>query len=196
MPAHNKYTPERGARILDGIRAGNTREVCARRGGICVETLRLWVKAGKAAKSGQMWQFAQDFDRAEADAEAMNVACVQTAARPREVVTVTNRQTVVQRKVKTRYPDGRIVEESVPEVLTLETTTRTKDFDWRAAAWWLERRHHFHWRQRQDVDLAHLSEDQLVALLEASVEAGGDPAGDRPLGADGAAVAAPQAGGD
>lgn len=184
MTKRYKLDPDRIERLCTAMRAGNTRQVACDHAGIHLATLHRWLTIGRDGKHRDLKSFYEAFTQAEKDAEMLNVAVIQTAARPREVVSVTTAQRLFSRKSRTLYPDGRVVEETKPEVVTLESVTRTKDFDWKAAAWWLERRHHKEWRQRKDVDLSTLSDGQLQSLLEVSFEGGSEAQGSEPSGTD------------
>lgn len=109
----SKRTPEREAKILEALRAGNTIRAACAYAGINQDTFTAWKK--------RYPDFSDAVQKAEADAEVRNVAIIQKAA----------------------------------------ATT------WTAAAWWLERRKHGDWRQRQTIDLEKLTTEQLLALLAA-----------------------------
>lgn len=67
-----KYNPDRHNRIIEALRAGNTRKASAMFGGVSVDAFQEWVKIYP--------EFSQDVERAEAEAEIRNVAIIQKAA--------------------------------------------------------------------------------------------------------------------
>ena len=79
MPRPRKFTPERAARVLQAISAGNHKAVAARLAGVHPETVGNWLKEGEKAKSGQLFEFFEGFTRAEAEAEARAVVAWQRA---------------------------------------------------------------------------------------------------------------------
>jgi transposase len=172
-----KLNPERQEAIVSAIRAGNTRKAAAARGGIDYRCLLDWIQRGQAATSGPFFQFSQAFTRAEADAEARNVAVVQEAARPHDVTATSETVRTVLVKRRVVHPNGVVEETQVPVELRTLTTTTSREFDWRAAAWWLERRHDAGWRQRREIDVRQLPDAELLRLLEEGAGDGGDPEG-------------------
>lgn len=78
--AQSKLTPERADKILALIRAGNDKKVAAQASGIDESTFYNWIRAGEAAKSGDLFQFFQSVKIAEAEAEARMVAIIAKAA--------------------------------------------------------------------------------------------------------------------
>lgn len=138
-------TPERTAKIVQAISAGNYGEVAARYAGIDPRTYYRWLERGRAERTRRagphdsracvvnldeqpFYQFCQAVEKAEADAEARNVAIIQTAAR--------------------------------------ET--------WQAAAWYLERKHADRWGRRDRVDLRVLIEQEAARAAQAAGVAEGD----------------------
>lgn len=72
MSRPSKYTPEREARILEALRAGNTRKASALFGGIDHATLDRWLL--------RYARFADAVQKAEAEAEVAHVANIAKAA--------------------------------------------------------------------------------------------------------------------
>lgn len=72
MARPSKYTPEREAKIVEALAAGNTRKTAARLAGIDQGTLENWM----LRYSG----FSAAVEKAEADAEASHVANIKAAA--------------------------------------------------------------------------------------------------------------------
>lgn len=70
----SKLTPEVKKRLLDSLRLGNYYEAACAYAGIEYRTFRNWMKKGEEAKSGQFFQFFQEVNRAEMEAEARMVA--------------------------------------------------------------------------------------------------------------------------
>lgn len=77
----SKLDAERQGRLLEGIRAGLTMEVAARRAGISVATLHRWLARGEAEESGRFREFCDQAFEAQADAEASCLARVMEAGR-------------------------------------------------------------------------------------------------------------------
>jgi len=113
----NKYEPERVEKIVQALKAGNTRRCASALVGINENTFTQWMKAHL--------DFREQVTQAEAEAEARNVAMVAKAAAEHDV-------TITKHKV---VKDGK---GNVTCEIT-ETITR-KEWDAQAAEWWLERR--------------------------------------------------------
>jgi transposase len=72
MARPTKRTPERETRLLEALRAGNTRRASCAYAGIDQDTLANWLRR---------WSdFSDAVEKAEADAEIRNVAIIQKAA--------------------------------------------------------------------------------------------------------------------
>jgi len=172
---HAKYTVEVAEKLLTAIRAGNTRRVACAHAGISEDTLARWIKGQGGQLDGEakahFADFAEHLTRAEADKEVALVATIKSAAMLHEVVKVK------RKKVPTE--DG--------GVMVIEETTVSKEHDWHAAAWLLERMNPKDWAPRQKVELTGeegkpievrqpfnlkgLSEDKLVVLEQLLAEA-------------------------
>lgn len=69
----SKYTPERAQRIVDVLKAGNTRRAACAFAGVTDETFANWQR--------RYLDFLEAVQKAEAEAEVRNVAIVQQAAK-------------------------------------------------------------------------------------------------------------------
>lgn len=114
-----KLTPAVRKRIEKAVRDGNYLNVAASLGGIHPATLFAWLKRGEEARSGLYREFRDAIVSARHEAEARNIAVIQKAAQGYPV----------KRTVRKTDADGKVVEE----------VTTTREFDWRASAWYLER---------------------------------------------------------
>jgi len=131
-----KLTPERQAKIIRALLAGNGRGVAALTGGVAHQTFDAWLRQGRQAKSGIYVQFIQAVEAAEAQAEAAAVARIKLAAQG---------ATVVKRLERTIHrQDGSIVTE-------VEETVAPGQ--WTADAWWLERKNPAVWGRRDTVTI-------------------------------------------
>lgn len=72
MARPTKRTPEREARLMEALRAGNTRRASCAYAGIDQDTLANWMR--------KFSDFSDAIEKAEADAEIRNVAIIQKAA--------------------------------------------------------------------------------------------------------------------
>ncbi len=120
MPAPTKLTPETQAAIVQAVAAGATYRAAAEAAGIAYNTFNDWMKAGEAAHTGAKRALYDAVQKANASARLILLLRVQEAGKPHEVMTT---RTITNADGSTRT----------------ETTT-TVEFDWRAAAWILERR--------------------------------------------------------
>lgn len=138
----SKFTPERAAEIIAGVRAGLPREVAARRAGVDASTVYRWLSAGKDAEAGEFRDFLQSIEKADADCEALLLTRIQNAARGGEVV---SRKTI-------RGKDG--------ATRTEEQLSRP---EWTAAAWILERKFRDRWGRNDRLELIVEREAQKIA---------------------------------
>lgn len=76
-----KFNQDAASEILEKLRDGNYLEVAAAAAGISKSTLCQWLKVGKRLGKGPIWQFCQDVKKAKAEAEAMAVGHVVSAAK-------------------------------------------------------------------------------------------------------------------
>jgi hypothetical protein len=78
----DRLRPESQARFISLLRASNAFDTCARAIGVTPATAKLWYRMGADRTSAEVFRtFRRDVDRAEAEAEARNVAIVASAAR-------------------------------------------------------------------------------------------------------------------
>src|SRR5262245_33589592 len=80
MPRTCKLDDATQARILEALRAGNSRKTAARYGGITPQTFCTWFRKGRKAKAGKFHFFHHEVLQAETHAIVRNVAIVQKAA--------------------------------------------------------------------------------------------------------------------
>lgn len=123
--------------IIERVQLGMTHATAARSAGVSRDTMHRWRLDGArlralqasgelrrpTANQQRLIDFSDNLDRAEAEAEAIRLGIVQGAAIGGGTITKTTRKVDTQGNI-------------------LETTTVTETIrpDWRAAAWWLERR--------------------------------------------------------
>src|SRR5262245_13042462 len=139
MAGRIKYTPERVARLLEGLKAGMTRTACCGAAGVDLDTLNRWQKRYAA--------FAVQVRQAEASAEARYTAIIAKAAFGNEVTI--RRETTKPVVVKTVDANG-TKHEHLEHITEVSFETR-KESDWRAALEWLKRRRKEDWTERQEV---------------------------------------------
>lgn len=72
MACKTKYTEERTTRIIQALRAGNTRKAACHYATVSVDAFAVWLK--------RYPEFSDAVAKAEADAEIRNVAVIQRAA--------------------------------------------------------------------------------------------------------------------
>lgn len=116
-------TPTAAKRIVRAITAGNTHKDAATAAGIDQSTFCRWMKLGRAARRGPYYEFRKAVEGAKAKAATGFVKVIRKAARERSVVT-------------TKETQG--VDLNGQPMVRRETVTK-REFDWGAAAWWLER---------------------------------------------------------
>lgn len=152
----DKLTEERGRRIVNLIAAGNYVETAAAACGVSKVTLYDWLKRGARAKAGKFRDFSDAVAEATARAEARDLLAIDRAAAGHDVVKTT-------RKVGS----DKTVE---------ETTTTTRESDWRAAAWRLERKYPDRWGRIDKTEISgpgggpipvEVLDEKLGRLIEA-----------------------------
>ena len=143
-----KADPKRIKRLLACLADGNVRLTAVKASGIIPDTFYKWLEASPA--------FAALVEEAEASALSDCVGIVKKAASPHKV---TKRKTVTK--------DGAVISDEVQE---------TREYDWRAAAWLLERKDPANWKERKEIDLSNLTNEQLLALWESATPENGDAA--------------------
>jgi|GEM_PF-5090031 hypothetical protein len=115
----SKFTPERQAKILDGLRAGMTRRASAGFAGVAENTFQGWLAQPTKA------DFKEEVEEAESFAEARHTGSIAKAAFGEEVTrtkTTTRAEGTVTQTIETRW-----------------------ESDWRAALEWLRRRRRKEW---------------------------------------------------
>lgn len=149
----SKFSQKVADRFLTAISAGNTRKAACHHAGISEDTLARWLKGEGGRGIEGFKEFPSAVINAESDTEVRNVAIIAKAAqgfdsgyKKKTVKTVLTRR-------KTTSPDGTVVEEMVPIELVTEETISQREFDWKAGAWWLERRRAADWGSRQKVEV-------------------------------------------
>ncbi len=75
-----KLTPATQAKIVQAIVGGNDITVAAAYAGISKQTFYTWLERGRKAKTGPFADFVDAIEKAQADAEARNVALIAKAA--------------------------------------------------------------------------------------------------------------------
>lgn len=76
-----KFTPETRERIITALRAGNYRETACQYAGIGYSTLRTWmIRAEDPDAPPEYQEFLEAVERAEAEAEVMDIALIRQAA--------------------------------------------------------------------------------------------------------------------
>src|SRR5262249_1367735 len=123
-----KFTPDRVARLIDGLRAGMTRTATCGAAGITLDTLNLWQRRYSA--------FSAQVRQAEAEAEARYTTIIAKAAFGNEVTI--RRETTKPVVVKTVDANG-TKHEHLEHITEVSFETR-RESDWRAALEWLKRR--------------------------------------------------------
>lgn len=68
-----KFDEEVASRVVLMVRAGNYLETAASASGVSPSTLREWLRTGRRAGKGKLFDFAERVDKALAESEAMDV---------------------------------------------------------------------------------------------------------------------------
>ncbi|HKA54676.1 MAG TPA: hypothetical protein VKJ47_13540 [Candidatus Binatia bacterium] len=139
MAGRIKYTPERVARLLEGLKAGMTRMACCGAAHIDRETLTRWEKRYPS--------FAAQVRQAEAEAEARYSAIIAKAAFGHEVTI----RREVTKPVVVKTVDANGIKHEHLEHITEVTFETRRETDWRAALEWLKRRRKEDWSERAEL---------------------------------------------
>lgn len=160
-------TAEVEKRLLTALRTGNTRDTSARYAGISVTTLQEWLRRGRdpeytrggKLKAGEerYVEFVEAVTRAEAECEANYVGVILKAATERDVTETT---LIEEDRVVGTGDKAKVVK------LVKKTTTTRKEYDWRPAAWYLERRRADAYGRRDKLALGSDPENPLKVSVE------------------------------
>ena len=147
MARPSKFTPDVTQKIIQGVRAGASREVSARFAGVTVSTLYNWLKRGRQETKGEYHDFYEAMERGDAEAEMEAVVRIRQAAKGGELL---SRETTSR------------------TLRTGETVTNIKEKftepNWSAAAWFLERKHSDRWGRHDRVDIDRIVRDEAERL--------------------------------
>lgn len=147
-------SPERQHTIVETVRLGNTLNVAAQAAHIGTRTLFSWLERGRAYREHLHYggdaveaeqpymQFLHAVEVARSEAERAAVNSVMRAAMPREV---TKHRTVTERFTT---GDGEEVTK------TIETQDSWTEFDWRAAAWYLQHARPADWSETARLEVS------------------------------------------
>ncbi len=139
----SKLTPDRQAKICDALKAGSTRKNAAEYAGVGKSTMRQWEL--------DFPEFLEALELAEAECEARNVAVIQKAG-----------SGFKSHKTVTKTYENRDKAGNVIGITSETTTTVETEFDWRASAWWLERRRSDDYKLKQATDITSNGEQLPV----------------------------------
>lgn len=141
-------TPERHKALVKGCRQGLFDKQNAMRNGIDVSTLQSWVERGLDENAEEPFRsFAEDYLRASIELEESIIAKVLSAAEEFKSVIQSTEVTTRLGEDDDDYDSSDIE----PGALVFRKTkrgTQTRRGDWRAAAWFAERRWPLRWGNR------------------------------------------------
>jgi hypothetical protein len=131
MARPSKLTPKIQELLLEAISSGLTYDSAAKLAGIDRTTFYRWKRKAKSATSGLFLQFCHALKRAEVFGEAVLLKIINDAAEGGQPIVTT---------CVTYDADGKVIKSVTHETKTLP--------DWKASAWWLERRFPAEWGRR------------------------------------------------
>jgi hypothetical protein len=135
-------TPALTRQLCATVKGGAPLSTAAAQVGISADTVREWRQRGEGRHPTRkptplFWQFAEALRRAEAAAEVRHVKVIETVAQGGQLISETT--------IETPRKDGGVM---------VRTERRFQPPDWRASAFWLQRRRPQEWgRRREGVDL-------------------------------------------
>lgn len=156
-----KLTPEIQQVICEAIRLGLTYSAACDLAGIDFTTFTRWVQWGKEQSKGQFYLFYKAVNESNAIAKLALIKRVQAAANEHNVETV--------KRITGLGEDNK-------EILIKEERVTSREWDWRAAAWILERR--FKNDYGPSLNLGKMSDSELLDFIAGEVaEISGSPTG-------------------
>lgn len=177
MARPSSLTPERSERIRQALLSGAPITVAASRGGVAEKTYHRWASRGRAALEAVEWdlsevpeadriygEFCQTVTRAIHDWELGRLALIQQAGQGRPY-TKTRTRTWDQ-IVTLKDEDGNRTQQVVR--LTDTTVEEGVEYDWRADAWLLERRHPDTYGRMTRMEIA--AKVEVSTPLDAAIE--------------------------
>jgi len=161
-----KLTPAVQDKILTAIRQGNYLETAAALAGIQKETFYDWLRKGARSTTDDRYRnFSDAVFEAMAQSEAEAVAAIDTAGMPHDVVKTRTIR-------KPLFLDGQQVADADGNLVFIEETVteRTRETDWRALAWRLERRFPRRWGHRSYTETT-MTEKPVDEMSDAEIDA-------------------------
>lgn len=145
----SKYSQARHGTIVEALRAGNFNEAACQAAGIDGSTFYRWLERGEEGEEPYA-TFRADVEDAQCEAEMRAVSGVERAADGLEETTV--------EEAWEKNKEGLLV-------LVSKKSKRTTSYDWRAAAWLLERRNAARWASRQRLAVDHSGEIKQTVII-------------------------------
>ncbi len=164
-----KLTQQIHDTIVAAIRHGNYLETAAALAGIRKETFYDWLYKGSNAKPGDQKaepykRFSDAVQEALAASEAMAVAAINTVGEPHNV---TKTRTIRKPLIENGKP---VLDACGDQVYVTETVTETtRETDWRALAWRLERRFSKRWGRREYLE-STITEKPVDEMSDAEID--------------------------
>jgi hypothetical protein len=152
--------------IVTAIRVGNYLETAAAMAGIRKETFYDWLYKGANSKEENEYKkFSDAVYEALAASEGMAVAAITKVGEPHDVVkTRTIRKPLIENGQPVLDENGR------PVFVTETVTETTRETEWRALAWRLERRFSKRWGRREYLETA-ITEKPIEEMSDAEIDA-------------------------